>query len=582
MAETSSLLSKASLTMTNAISATFPTICELLKGSLLDQDIEWALDIAKSPNVTDDLKLAFKDRMFHLNDLMLVLCCDTILPYPDARGPELETNLLTVIEAVRFAKVRSAYRKKLLINSKDTFEDVRYEIAVAAKACVFLDEGSVDLEVGIDGTNNDSDVRGKYQGAPVRLEVTVLHDSLPPAADPGLEEIVIAAELPSGFIVAIRQTIASESQARRLRTLIEKLGEQHVVSAGADETIDGLMFKWRRGSYACGQDESPIRSIEFDLPSDVRLIERPVFTRSVTPQHMIDDFEQPEGVVTMADVPHDSATHNNNPLSGTIRKKVAEKRKQCEDGVVSLVVLGKPLPMSDNAVEDALFGELGVYVPLVEDSNGIRHGGKPITGRSPKAPFVPADECPDPAQFVDPFRKVSGVWLLRLDGVYGLTRCYRNPNANNPIPAGLADAITDRSANSLASPFGSDSTAREPTKNLSDGDDAAVEIVSTEMAEELVEVCGGYSHAKQVLIGLEQSGATMAELEKTLNRALSPPTDKKEGMRFLSPTNEEVGMQLVVGCGGFEQARFCLDEWAREHRLIEGQSEGDSVPRDPE
>ena len=68
-----------------------------------------------------------------------------------------------------------------------------------------------------------------------------------------------------------------------------------------------------------------IRSVEFDLPEDVRLIERPVFTRCMTPQYMIGDFDQPEGVVTMADLPYDPATHNKNPLIATIRKKVADK-----------------------------------------------------------------------------------------------------------------------------------------------------------------------------------------------------------------------------------------------------------------
>lgn len=426
----------------NVISTTFPAICRLLTKSPLEADIDWALELAKSRQAVDELKLAFNDRMFHLNDLMRALSCGTILPHDSPLGPELERNVATIINAVGFDKVRSAYRGKLLINSRDKFEDVRYEIAVAAKACSLFDAGSVDLEVGIDGTDNDSDVRGVYERVPIRLEVTVLHDSLSPAVDERLEEVVRTANLPSGFIVGIRRLIASQEQANRIRAIIELLHERHASTSGADETVDGLRFEWRRGSYKCEQADSPIRSVEFDLPEDVKEIERPVLTRSATPQYMTDDFERPERVVTIADLPHDSATHQEIPLSSTIHKKIAVKLKQCEDGVVNVVVLGKPLPMGDNAVEDALYGASEVFVPFTEDERGLRHFGNAITSRDAKAPFVLAHVCPDPAQFVDAFRKISAVWLLRLDGGYGVSRCLPNPNANNPIPRGFAENAT--------------------------------------------------------------------------------------------------------------------------------------------
>lgn len=284
----------------NPISTAFPTICRLLARSPLDEDIAWSLDLLQGPNGFDDLKLAFGDRMFHLNDLMMALSCGTILPYCDPLGPELEGNLTTLVGTVGFEKVRSAYRKKLLVNSKDKFEDVRYEIAVAAKACSMLDPGSVDLEVKIPGTENDSDVRGKYRNVPVRLEVNVLHDSLPPTVDTRLEEILTGAQGPSGFIVAINGLVASEEVAHRCRLIIELLQERHGETGGADVTVDHLTFLWRRGCYRCDQADSPIRSIQFDLDPDVRLIERPVCTRRMTPQYMIDDFEQPEGVVTLS------------------------------------------------------------------------------------------------------------------------------------------------------------------------------------------------------------------------------------------------------------------------------------------
>src|SRR5262249_53591251 len=91
---------------------------------------------------------------------------------------------------------------------------------------------------------------------------------------------------------------------------------------------------------------------------------------------------------------------------------------------------------------DALYGVLGVYAPFDEDERGVRHFGTATTARDPKAPVVPAHQCPDRAQFVDPCRKVSAVWLLRLDGAYGLSKCLPNPKPMAVVADNSLFAVT--------------------------------------------------------------------------------------------------------------------------------------------
>ena len=91
-----------------------------------------------------------------------------------------------VIEVVGVALVWSTYRNRLLVNDRNTLEDTRYEIAVAAKACGVLDAGSIQLEKPMPdpkkkpGAWKNTDVYGTLRGQPVRIEATVLHEALPP------------------------------------------------------------------------------------------------------------------------------------------------------------------------------------------------------------------------------------------------------------------------------------------------------------------------------------------------------------------------------------------------------------------
>ena len=165
--------------------------------------------------------------------------------------------------------------------------------------------------------------------------------------------------------------------------------------------------------------------------------------------------------------------------------------------------------------------------------------------------------------------------VIAPNGGYGLSRCLPNPNASSPIPRGLAEGLTDESVkhtsiSDIESEPAEDWPVTESTQSNAVTDrpnegDNVEEIVWPEMAEEFVQVCGGLQEARDVLQALERSGATLIDFEKKVNQGLSLPHDENEGIDFVSPSNEEIGMHFVLDCGGFEQARLCLDEWGEEH-----------------
>jgi len=82
------------------------------------------------------------------------------------------------------------------------------------------------------------------------------------------------------------------------------------------------------------------------------------------------------------------------------------------------------------------------------------------------------------------------------------------------------------------------------------------------MAQGFIGVCGSLREAKLVLEKLQGSGFSLEELRSLMNQFWSGDFDKKDAMRFVSPSNEQMGMQFVIDCGGYEQAKACLEEFA--------------------
>ncbi len=421
-----------------------------------------------------------------------------------------------------------------------------------------MDAKSVRLELSIPGTANNSDIFGTVDSQPVRIEVTVLHESLPATIHLELDEFVRAAEMDSGFIVTLRRVLANQNHADRVRALIELLHHTHAETGGADQDIDGVFFKWQKGAYHCERRESPIKTVQFDLPVELRDVIHPVSTQSVVPQHIIDDFEQPKGVKTWADIPHDSEMHKEIPVSTKVRQMLDSKRRQCESEIVNVIAFCNPLPFHDSEVVNAVYGVSLVVVPYDESEDKLRHFKDALVGRNHKAPFVPerAMNALEREQFVDPFRNMSAVWLFRL-GTYARSRFLPNFNANKVVPAKLVEFLSVKEGRSQPTLIQQDES---PTFSQEE----EIEIVWTEMADDYVTACRNYDLARAALSDLKSSGRSLSELSVRLDELIAPATSQ-DG--FVDPTSEELAIQFVIDCGGIEQAETCLEAWAVEHGI---------------
>ena len=579
--------------MMNAFRSTYPTLCELLEGTPFDDNATAAVDLAKSKQ---DMKAALKGRVFALNELMWLLCGAFVPEWANAEAVQLEEDLASVVNSVGIAAARTAFREKFLVeakskiqneqdkiqDAKNKLEDVRYEITVTARACAFFDAGSIQLEKPIPDPNKDekdwknSDVFGEFQGQPMRIEVTVLHEKLPAAIHIELDELVRQAEVESGFRVVLRSVLVDVGYAERVRALVELLDENHIASGGENVEIDGVRFEWKGGAYHCFQDTSPFESVCFygedEAPgaATIRDIIHSCSERPVTPKHVLEDRPNPPGVVTTADLPN---APTQVPVSTKIRQMLQGKLQQCEEQVINVVAFGNPLPMHDREVINAVCGAEICVVPFWTDKHGVRHSGKGVLKRDPKSPFVPEQHLAnddDRTEFTEPFKIMSAVWHIRL-GTYATSKVIPNPNASLPVPSEFIEAFSDPSPTpepDAADEQSDQDSARSEQPDESEQDE---DIVWAEVAANYVEVCGTLSEARSVLAKLEQKGHSLDELQKKVEEFWSEPPKQDKEAKFISPTNEEVAMTFVVDCGGFEYARACLDAYAEE---IEGIDEG--------
>jgi len=562
---------------TNPIRTAFPNLFTMLTGSSLEADAANAVAWAQEGD--DTLRTALEEKLFTLNELMWLLAGAADPNLDDPAGRALEADLTAIIRVLGPDLVRTAYRDKLLVNDRHTLEDTQYELAATARACALLDTGSVRLEKPIPDPKKkpkdwkNTDVYGTFRGQPLRIEVTVLHESLPPAVQLELDELVTAAEVASGFSLNLRYVLADRGHAERVRALVELLYECHVASGGADVEIDGMRFEWRAGAYHCAQTSSPITSVvfyssdEFAGTDQRREVIHPCTVRNLTPQYIFEDYVKPPGVVTLADLPD---TPRNTPTSTKVHQMLAGKLLQCEPGVVNVVAYGTPLPMSDRDLEDALFG---VGMVVFESASGSFR-------RDAKAPFVPAGRLAnddDRREFVEPFRKMSAVWHIRL-GSHARSRFLLNPNAALPVPTDLARALSDPpptedggTAFEAAGDAGTQGAARPPAPASPEPDEV---MVWAEMAESFVIACGSLEGAKRELETLAASAVPLDELRSRLDQTWTGQHGEGKKMRFVSPSNAELATQFVVDCGGYEQATACMDAYAAER------SEGPAEPQE--
>jgi hypothetical protein len=417
----------------------YPNLWKLLDGSAFQAEASGAEKMEIS-----DFKACLQK--FEFTDLMNLLCGALVPDWQNVNGAELEANIATIVGALGLEKTRTTFRDKLLVRDKDTLQDTCYEIAATAKACVVLDKGSVEMEKPLPGKAKNSDIYGTFGGAPVRIEVTVIHEDRPAPIDLDMEEIVKAAKVDFGFQIEMRSALTDEGEAARLRALIESLCEKHIGSGGADIEIDHVCLKWENGRYIRIKGPTPIGSIRLFSEGDrrgsqqTREMNHGASARIVSPHYLKEDFKNPAGVFDVTDLPDFEGQH---PVSKKIREMIGGKLRQCEPGLINIVAFGNPEEMNDSEVANALHGAPFVIVTAEVDENGYRRGGEGRFARAPKAPFNPPENLSvdEQQEFIEPFKDLSAVWHLRI-GNSRKSEVIVNPNAKIAIPAKLVEALS--------------------------------------------------------------------------------------------------------------------------------------------
>jgi hypothetical protein len=578
--------------------AIYPTVCEVLVGTSFESDAKAAVEYFKSK---DDMKTALDGRMFGLNELMWLLCGAVVQDWASSEADQLERDLATIVRTVGIDIARTTYKQKFLVeansrvkdanakalDAKNKLEDLKYEIAVTARACAVLDAGSIQLEKPIPDANKEkkdwknSDVFGKFQGHPVRIEVTVLHESLPPAIHMELDELVRQADVSSGFQINLRSMLEDHGYAERVRALVELLHEHHLDSGGRNIEIDGVRFEWKGGGYHCSQKTSPLESICFYAANELadaeklRDIIHPCAVRNVTPRYVLEDNPNPPGVITSADLP-DAPTQV--PVSTKIYQMLDGKRQQCEEGHINIVAFGNPLPMNDREVSSAVLGPAVFTVPYTTDENGVRHFGEGGWRRESKAPFVPAmylaDED-DRATFVEPFERMSAVWHIRL-GSYASSSVISNPNALNVVPQELQAAFSDPAPSAIP-----EDTVRV-SNNPKNRQGQRLKYVSDASCDNdlTLKYVDSFTTIDEAIAELEKItnlGHSLEVLQKRVDQLWSEPPRESKQTKFISPTKEEMAMTFVIACGGYEEARARLEAYAEKKRCKSNYEDGTQI-----
>jgi hypothetical protein len=339
-----------------------------------------------------------------------------------------ESDLVKLKAELGLAKVKSVFLDKML--NLEQLEDVKYEIAVAAMCALFVDKGSLSLELKKQGSRKNSDIAGKINGQKYRFEVTVIHDDwlVPSSVYCILEEANIP--LPAGYIVDFLWPIRTERDATFYRGIIEKAYTHHQATPNSGFTIDALNFQPQEGSYTCFQSGKERFTIEFTSDS-AKLAQFPAVTRSTIDEHEWDALADKPGVTLSSNVPPEQETHEDVPLSTKAHQILDRKRKQCETGYANIIVLGQPKPYDDKEVMQALFG--AEYIKYKYSSRGV-------VCTIPTGPFIPACDSPDPEQHIRSFKIVSAVMVIRLSNQ---PKCYLidNPNADIAIPSEVLQRI---------------------------------------------------------------------------------------------------------------------------------------------
>jgi hypothetical protein len=427
-----------------AFGKNFPTLCGLLSGSHFMEEVTAAEKLPETAFME-----AIELRKFKNAPLMDILSGAIVSDWTDIQGTDLERNLTTLADHLGFEETRKVFRKRLLVPVESSLQDVCYEIAVTARACVVLDPDSVQLEVPIQDASKapqhlkNSDIRGTFQGEPVRIEVTVLHEEPPLSVDAELTERLERADVASVFEITMRAPLQTDDKTNAAIALLKSLHQHHIETGGANVNIGEIYFAWRDSVYESTQ--GPFERVVFHAAGDkygrgeIRSVSHTCTLRRVTPEYLSADYPNELEVVDVLDFVKAAE-----PVSKKIRDTLQRKLAQCESGVVNLIAFGNPQRKDERSLRDALFGALIPVVQLQQDEHGGWHLSGTRSFRAPRAPFNPDKELrsdDDQETFINPFKILSGVWHIRL-GLRPLSKVIPNPNALFTVPMELCNALS--------------------------------------------------------------------------------------------------------------------------------------------
>jgi hypothetical protein len=376
-------------------------------------------------------------------------------------GQEVENHLTLIVAEVGIDKSRQAYASKLSSASTLTaLEDYCFEIEVAARASQILDKGSVVLEHPIPRNEDDppgennSDVFGTFKGERIRIDATVFRGQQSEPFGLDNENIVRQADISSGFDLTMAKPLRTIDHAESAKRLLELLHQHHLATGGSDFQKDGFTFSWESPYYR--SSGGPFTNVIFHTEKDglnrdqIRDIHHAVSVRSLAPRYIQEEIypkENQEMTAPRAPGPGPISVFTpdkiRDPVSKTIRDRLEEKLRQCEQGTISLIAVKTRYPHHQSDLKDALFGATyGVVVTPLVDADG-----RPLPD---KKEFLHADQAPfsrigrqaqeGRQEYSDPFKVMSGVWLFpayREDPPETLL----NPHATTPVSDRLAESL---------------------------------------------------------------------------------------------------------------------------------------------
>ena len=438
--------------MIDRIRALFPRIISCIAWPQLLQDLEVATRLVSTSEDSDQLRLIYEARQagrFQSGLLTYFLAAEAAGDRSfEAVASSIEADLEILEQFGLHDDARRAFGEKL--QNDDTFETVRYEIAVAGVVVPLLDPRTAQLEVRLPDSDKNSDIAGSWNGRPTRVEVTTITENWPPPYDEEARAIVESANIPCGYSVNLNSPLTDQGEANRAKLLIERLHKAWKESPNQDVQLDQYRFRSEGNAFRCATAGTPFHYIEFIDQAEFRMAQGTAFTRATLSRsqesELKEEFPAPRGVKTVGDLPKDSRTHRDVPASKKAYDVIQWKLAQCVADSINLVVVGQTQPWNDSAISDAMLGGVFLSMRLGESSEGDVTSCDPRLHRTMTGPF--ADIATIPAErrhliegVVDEFRVVSAVLGFRIDSPYPLASLLQNANASVPLSDAQANAL---------------------------------------------------------------------------------------------------------------------------------------------